>query len=375
MAKTKIPVCILGPGAAGQEFMEAIPENHPDFEIAEIRGHSTAGKLLGDLGESLIINVSDRLKNMRIKPMPNSVEDLNPGIGMYCSALGGDKATMKYIEGLCASQKPTYSTTAAWRYEPDIGIFIPEASPIRTYALIKEQQKNRGWKGFECPGSNCTVMGPIIALKALGFNQQRDIIDPLVFNDAESIDLSSYQAISGAGRDAVVEWQRQRKTGELVGEDKKQFDRNVIPKIDGEMEKVKKEIRKILDAPNLKINGEYIRVAVEYGHTVSMFVRTKEGYDISKIPERVEIFNNQCKKDFGDLFSAPEKTVELSGEYGPQPLRDVEKYGGMCTFIGQIRPLDGEKGLVCVVLSNNLKKGAAKEQVYLAEYMHRERFF
>jgi len=42
----KIPVSVLGPGAAGQEFMEAIPENHPDFEIVEIRGHSTAGKLL-----------------------------------------------------------------------------------------------------------------------------------------------------------------------------------------------------------------------------------------------------------------------------------------------------------------------------------------
>jgi aspartate-semialdehyde dehydrogenase len=361
----KIPVSVLGPGAAGQEFMEAIPENHPDFEIVEIRGHSTAGKLLGDLGDNLIVNVSDRLKNIRIKPMPDSVESLDPGIGMYCSALAGDKNVIKKIEGICASEKPTFSTTSAWRYEDDVGIFIPELNSHLIYSLISQQRANHRWEGFECPGPNCTSMGPVMSLGALGLNTQ----------NIESITLSSYQAVSGAGREAVVEWLRQRETGEIVGEDKKQFDRNVIPKIDGEIAKVQKEMRKILTGPNLKIDARCIRVPVEYGHIVSMFVRTKEVYDISEIPKRIDVFNDQCKRNLGNLFSSPEKTIELSGEYGPQPLRDIEKYGGMCTFIGQIGPLDSERGLACVVGSNNLKKGAAKGSVQLAEYLHRERFF
>lgn len=353
----KLRVAIAGTGAAAKEFIEAIPEEHPIFKIEEFYGRSAAGRKLGSL--EFMADVSPRLAEMTVKPFPRTPEEVNKSIDVFFSAVAGSKDDMRAIEGVLASQKPTFSTTAAWRYEDDVDIILTGVNS-HLVSGVERQRKKRGWKGFILPGPNCTVVGPIISLKALGINP--DMI--------ESIYAASDQAISGAGRDAVLAYRRQ-KAGEVGTYDKTnpQFDRNVRSKIDGEQEKVRKEMKKICGL-DFKITPQCLRVPVEDGHTVIMFVRTKKPITVEQAKANAERFSEECKQRYGKLYSSPEKTIEFSPNYGPQAFFDVEKYGGMCTFIGQLAELEGENGLTWIVLTHNLKIGAGKDRVRLAEYMY-----
>jgi len=368
----KIPVSLFGSGAAGIEFVEAIPPEHPDFEIVEVRGHSSAGKLVSEVMPD--VN-NDKLANMKILPLPDSSKDLTPGIGLYCCALSDDKdkTRVKSIEEMCASVALMVSTSALLRYDPDSTIIILEANAYNAQKL-KEQAENRGWKGFAAPGPNCTSVGPVISLKAMGMHTEQIL----------GIYFVSMQAVSGAGEKERRILLKQRK-GMVEGrreaiEDLEPvvYAGNVRSNIDNEEGKVKKELRKILGLHDFPINGRCNRVDVEYGHTVSMFVETRNRLYTDVIKGNVRRFNERCVQKFGDLYSSPEVFVELSHDpYGPQPLFDANRYKGMCTHIGQLQPLDGNgrNGLMFNVTSHNLKKGAAKGSVQVAEYLCREGFF
>jgi len=368
MSMAKIPVSLFGSGAAGIEFIDAIPPEHPDFEMVEVRGHSSAGKLVSEV----MPHVNDKLANMKILPLPDSNKDLTPGIGLYCCALSddADKERVKSIEERCASAAPMVSTSALLRYDLDSTIIILEANASQAYRL-KEQAMNRGWSGFAAPGPNCTSVGPVISLKAMEI-PLKEILD---------INFVSMQAVSGAGekeRKRLLEQWGQIGKGRLSLDQwiDKIYAGNVRSNIDNEEGKVKKELRKILGLCKFPINGRCNRVDVEYGHTVSMIVETKNPVDVEQIKKNILHFNSKCIRKFGNLYSSPESFVTFTDDkYGPQPFLEAELYSGMCTHIGQLQSLDGKNGIMYNVLSHNLKKGAAKGSVQVAEYLHREGFF
>ena len=115
---------------------------------------------------------------------------------------------------------PVISTASAFRYEPDVPVFLPGVNWDHA-ALIDVQRKKRGWKGFVSPGPNCTTVGLAITLKPLddAFGVSRVI-------------MTSMQALSGAGRSPGV------SAMDILD--------NIVPYIPKEEEKVEKETHKIL---------------------------------------------------------------------------------------------------------------------------------
>ena len=351
----RIPVAIVGAtGLAGQEFLAALGA-HPLFEVAKVAASArSAGKKLAEA-------LKDEKGASRwycTDPLPPKMADLTvedsasmtaQGVGLLFSAVEADVA--REIEPRFAAHIPVISTASAFRYEPDVPVFLPGVNWDHA-ALIDVQRKRRGWKGFITPGPNCTTVGLAMTLRPLD----------LAFGVARVV-MTSMQALSGAGRSPGV-----------LGMD---VIDNIVPYIPKEEEKVQTETQKILG----KLSGETLvpadmrvsctctRVPVLEGHTESVFVelRQKAGLDAVKAAWR-EFSGGLAGLD---LPSAPKHLIKVHDDpFRPQVRLDRDEEGGMTTVVGRLREdLAFENGIKYVLVSHNTRMGAAKGAILVGEYL------
>lgn len=262
-----------------------------------------------------------------------------------------DAGPAKELEPKYAKTTPVISTASAFRYEADTPILVGGVNMDHA-ALLAVQQKNRGWKGFISPKSNCTIAGLVVSLKP--------ILDKY---GVKQVMMTSLQAMSGAGR-----------TPGLSAMDMME---NVVPYISGEEPKVETEPQKILgkfagdtiqNAP-FGITAACNRVPVLDGHLVCAFVQTEKPCT----PEDVKKAMVDYGKDFSELHlpSSPKHLIDVTDDpFRPQPRVDRDKGGGMTVTVGRIRkdPII-ENGIKYVCLAHNTKLGAAKGALQTAEYL------
>jgi aspartate-semialdehyde dehydrogenase len=352
---SRIPVAIIGAtGLAGQEFLAAL-DNHPMFKVAKVAASSrSAGKRLKDA----VKDDKGASKWFCKEPLPDESADLvvedsahmtAEGIGLVFSAVEADVA--RELEPRMAASVPVISTASAFRYEPDVPVFLPGVNWDHA-SLIEGQRKKRGWKGFISPGPNCTTVGLAMTLRPLD-----------VAFGVEKVIMTSMQAMSGAGRSPGV-----------IGMD---ILDNIIPYIPKEEEKVQTETQKILG----KVTGDAItpaqivvsctctRVNVLEGHTESVFVqlRKKAGLDEVKAVWR------ELGADLASLGlpSAPKRLIKVHEDpFRPQVRLDRDEEDGMTTVVGRLREdLAFTNGIKYMLVSHNTKMGAAKGAILVSEYL------
>jgi len=346
----KLKSAILGAtGMAGQQFIEAL-EGHPWFEITDLyASERSAGKKYKER-----VKVwhgpnppSDEIWEKKVK----LVDDIDlDAIDIVFSALPGSIAR-KYEEK-CAKYKPVISTASAFRYDDDVPILIPETN-IEHIKLIDVQRKNRGWDGFVVPGPNCTTVGLVMSLKP--------IYDAF---GLEWVIMVSMQAISGAGYPGVPSY-------DIIA--------NVIPYIENEESKVKKETLKILGkfqdgkiiSANFKLDCKCNRVTSINGHMESIFIKTKDPCDLEDIKDVLQKYPGLDPNKYPTAITNP--IIVTDDPYSPQPRVDVEKYGGMATIVGGLDET-AFNGFKYTCLSHNTKRGAAKGEILVAEYLYKEGF-
>ena len=247
----KIKVGILGAtGMVGQRFVQLL-QNHPWFEITEVAASEKSAGLTykeAVAGRWKIgSEIPDRVANIKVK---ECIPNLDCKI--VFSAL--DATVAGQIEGEFAKSGYIVSSNAKnYRMEADVPLLIPEVNPEHL-ELIKQQKKNRNWKGFIVTNPNCTTIGMVISLKPLqeNFGLKRVI-------------MTSMQALSGAGYPGVASL-------DILD--------NVIPFISGEEEKVEAETLKLLGRLNkdkvenagIKVSAQCNRVNVKDGHLETVSV-------------------------------------------------------------------------------------------------------
>ena len=274
------------------------------------------------------------------------------GVDLVFAAVESDAA--RELEPRFAERVPVISTASAYRYEPDVPVFLPGVNLEEHARLIDVQRKRRGWKGFITPGPNCTTTGMAITLKPLhdAFGLERVI-------------MTSLQSVSGAGRSPGV------LALDVVD--------NVIPYIAKEEEKVEKETKKILG----RLAGETIeplpvavsctctRVNVLEGHTEAVFASFQKKGTLEEAKAAMEGFGGGLL-EMG-LPSAPVQLIEVSDDpYRPQPRLDRDAGDGMTTVVGRLREesaLGGVWGLKYVLVSHNTRMGAASGAVLVGEWL------
>ena len=167
---SRIRVAVLGAtGVAGQQFLASLP-GHPLFEVVKLgASERSAGKKYGDA----IRDAGGKVSWFGARPLVEEYAKMNvedaaqmtaDGVDLVFTAVESDAA--KVLEPRFAEKVPVVSTASAFRYEPDVPVFLPAVN-LDHARLIDVQKKRRGWKGFVTPGPNCTTVGLAITLKPL----------------------------------------------------------------------------------------------------------------------------------------------------------------------------------------------------------------
>jgi len=352
---SRIPVAIVGAtGLAGQQFLASL-SGHPLFEVRKVAASSrSAGKKYADAvkddkGASKWFcsePLADEHAGLMVEDSVNMTTD---GVGLVFSAVEADVA--RELEPRCAQRVPVLSTASAFRYEPDVPVFLPGVNWDHA-ALIDVQRKRRGWKGFISPGPNCTTVGLAMTLRPLD-----------VAFGVSRVLMTSMQALSGAGRSPGV------SAMDILD--------NIIPYIPKEEEKVERETLKILgkvggDAitpANMTVSCTCTRVNVIEGHTESVFVelRKRAGLDEVKAAWR------ELGADLAalDLPSAPRHLITVHEDpFRPQVRLDRDAEGGMSTVVGRLREDPAlANGVKYLLVSHNTRMGAARGAILVAEYL------
>ncbi len=269
------------------------------------------------------------------------------GWDMALFAIGSD-ATKEYAPKAAAAGCVVIDNSSLYRYDPDVPLIVPEvnADAIHDYA-----KKNI------IANPNCSTAQMVVALKPL---HDRARIKRVV--------VSTYQSVSGAGKDGMDELWDQTKavynptTDVPPNKFTKQIAFNVIPHIDVFMEdgttkeewKMVAETKKIVD-PSIKVTATCVRVPVFVGHSEAINIEFEEFLDEDEA------------RDI--LREAPGIMVIDKRENGGY-VTPVECAGDYATFISRIRQDSTiENGLNLWCVSDNLRKGAALNAVQIAEVL------
>jgi aspartate-semialdehyde dehydrogenase len=352
---SRIPVAVVGAtGLAGQQFLASLA-GHPLFEIRKLAASSrSAGKKLADAvkddrGASRWHCTEPMSDEHAAIPVEDSAKMTTDGVRLVFSAVEADVA--RELEPRCAAAVPVISTASAFRYEPDVPVFLPGVNWDHA-ALIDIQRRRRGWKGFISPGPNCTTVGLAMTLKPLD----------VAFGVSRVI-MTSMQALSGAGRSPGV------SSMDILD--------NIIPYIPKEEEKVERETSKILG----RLTGEEVapaaiavsctctRVNVLEGHTESVFVELKKQAGLDEVKAAWRAFGSEMAGL--DLPSAPRHLITVNDDpFRPQVRLDRDAEGGMSTVVGRLRadPVLAN-GIKYLLVSHNTRMGAARGAILVAEYL------
>lgn len=344
----KIKVGVMGcTGLVGQQFIRML-ENHPYFEVAALLASSkSTGKSYYKAADWITANrIPEEVKDITLAEIdPQTLKRM--GIQVLFSALPSDVA--KETEKKLAQEGfYIFSNASAFRMDKNVPMVIPEVNPEH-FDLVKTQSRSAG--GFIVTNSNCTTTGLVMGLK------------PLFGFGLTSVAVTTYQALSGAGRRGVAAL-------DILG--------NVIPYIKDEEEKIEQEAKKIfgqirngsVDQAPLEIIASCCRVPTRDGHLENILVETENDLDIDTVSRAFNVFQGIPQKM--RLPSAPEKPIILAEKPDrPQPQLDADagspaRTRGMAVTVGRIRK-KGRK-INFFLLVHNTIRGAAGTCILNAEY-------
>lgn len=349
-------VAVVGAtGITGQQFLVAL-YNHPWFEVSLLAASErSAGKSYGEAIRDAKTGArrwwcqgEPPLSALSLPVFAASSLDLS-GIDLVFSAVEADVA--REVEPFYAKTTPVISTASAFRYEPDVPVFIPGVN-LDHVRLLDVQKQKRGWQGFIATQPNCTAIGLAITLKPL-FDQF----------GIKTVLMTSMQGVSGAGRSPGV------IALDIID--------NIIPFIAGEEEKVEKETKKILGVfgeqgitpAEFVVSATCTRVAVLEGHTEAVFAALVHPCSVEDVRAAMIAFGHEFVS-LG-LPSAPKHMIIVHDDpFRPQPRLDRDAEDGMATSVGRLRKDHAlENAVKYLLVSHNTKMGAAKGAVLMAEYL------
>ncbi len=355
----KFKACIVGAtGMVGQRFAVLL-DGHEYFEVTAIAASPrSAGKTYVEALDGrwkLDCPMPEYIKDMKVISA-SDIDSIKAACDVVFCAVDMPKAEVRELEEAYAkAELCVVSNNSACRGLPDVPMLIPEINPQHT-AVIETQRKRLGTKrGFIAVKPNCSIQSYV------------PLITPLLQYEPYEMVVTTYQAISGAGK-TFAQWP------EMID--------NVIPYIGGEEEKSEKEPLKIwgevkdgvvVPASSPVITTQCIRVPVSNGHLAAVFVKFRKNPTKEQILKAWDEYEGEPQKL--KLPSAPGKFITYFEEDNrPQTKLDRDIYGGMGITAGRLRE-DTVYDWKFVGLSHNTLRGAAGGAVLSAEYLCRKGFF
>ncbi|WP_455210827.1 aspartate-semialdehyde dehydrogenase [Kaarinaea lacus] len=270
-------------------------------------------------------------------------------IGLFSA---GGSVSAEFAPKAGAAGCVVVDNTAHFRYDDDIPLVVPEVNP---QAIADYKSRNI------IANPNCSTIQMLVALKP--------IYDAV---GIERINVATYQAVSGTGKEAIEELAGQ--TANLLNAKEiscevypKQIAFNALPHIDvfldngytKEEMKMVWETKKIFSDAAITVNPTAVRVPVFYGHSEAVHIETREKITAEQARELLE--------------KAPGIEVLDRREPGGYPTAVTEAAGKDPVYVGRIREdISHPRGLNLWVVADNVRKGAALNSVQIAEILVKE---
>lgn len=335
----KYSVAILGAtGAVGQEFLRLMEErNFPFGELKMLASKRSAGKKITFMGKEYTVE--------------EAADDSFKGVEIALFA--GGSASKTFAPAAVKHGAVVIDNSSAFRMDPNVPLIVPEVNP----EAIKEH------KGI-IANPNCSTIIMLMALKPL--------------HDYAKIKrcvVSTYQAVSGAGKEGLEELEAQ-VNAIVKGEEVQcnifpgasqpkhyQIAFNLLPHIDVFVEddytkeemKMVHETHKILNDYTIGISPTTVRVPVYRSHSESINLEFEKEISAEKARELLAAFPGVIVED------------NPAEQIYPMPLYTSDKDE---VFVGRIRPDKSvANGLNLWVVGDQIRKGAALNALQIAEYM------
>ena len=325
-------VAVVGAtGNVGREMLNILDERtFPADEVVALASRRSMG-----------VEVSFGNKILKVKALEQyDFSDVD-----ICLMSAGSTVSKEWSPKIAAQGAVVIDNSSCWRYDADVPLVVPEVNADAVADFRK--------RGI-IANPNCSTAQLVVALKPLHDKAR-----------IKRVVVSTYQSVSGAGKEAMDELFTQTKAVFTVGEiESRKFPKriafNVIPQIDVFMEdgytreewKMMAETKKILD-PKIKLTATCVRVPVFIGHAESVNVEFEEPLSAAEAREI--------------LRKAPGCLVIDKHEDGGY-VTPYEAAGEDATYISRVREdATVENGLTFWCVSDNLRKGAALNAIQIAE--------
>jgi aspartate-semialdehyde dehydrogenase len=334
----KYDVAVVGAtGAVGEAMIRVLEEmNFPVGTLYPLASSRSAGKKIEFRGSYITVQDLETFDFSQAQ-----IGLFSPGASV--SAIFAPKAA--------AAGCVVIDNTSEFRYDDDIPLVVPEVNPQAIAGY-----KKRGI----IANPNCSTIQMLVALKpiydAVGITR---------------INVATYQAVSGAGKEAIEELSMQ--TANLLNFKPvqnevfpKRIAFNVIPQIDVFMDngytkeemKMVWETRKILGDNNIMVNPTAVRVPVFFGHSEAIHIETRDKITAAKARE---------------LLSKAEGIVVMDEQVAGGYPTAVDVADTNPVYVGRIREdISCDNGLNMWVVADNVRKGAATNAVQIAQVLIRD---
>ena len=335
MSKTYNVAVVGATGAVGETMLAILHQRRfPVGEVYAVASSRSAGSRVTFGDRMLVVHELDSFDFNKVQ------------IGLFSPGAAVSKI---HAPRAAAAGCVVIDNTSQFRYDDDVPLIVPEVNPG---ALA--QYKNRNI----IANPNCSTIQMLVALKP--------IYDAV---GIERINVCTYQAVSGTGKEAIQELATQ--TASLLNAQPivaevyaKQIAFNVLPHIDVFMDngytkeemKMVWETRKIMEDDSIQVNPTAVRVPVFFGHSEAVHIETHRKITAAEVRALLE--------------KAPGVSVMDRHEDGGYPTAVTEAANQDPVFVGRIREdISHPRGINLWVVSDNVRKGAALNSVQIAELL------
>jgi len=331
-------VAVIGAtGNVGREMLQTLHDRKfPADQIIPLASERSVGREVS-YGDDEILKVQD-LAKFDFK-----------GVDIALSSPGA-KVSAQHSPRAGAAGCVVIDNTSHFRMDPDVPLVVPEVNP---QAIAGYKKRNI------IANPNCSTIQMVVALKPLH-----------ALGTIKRVVVSTYQSVSGAGKEAMDELFNQTRAiyvNDAIKPERftKQIAFNVIPHIDVFMDdgatkeewKMAAETRKILD-PNIAVHATCVRVPVFVGHAEAV---------------NIEFETPVSEKQARDALQKAPGVVVVDHRANEGYVTPQEAAGEDAVYVSRIRKDPTiANGLSLWCVSDNLRKGAALNAVQIAEVLVRD---
>lgn len=321
-------VAVVGAtGLVGSKMLQVLAErNFPVTELIPVASEKSVGK-----------EIEFKKKKYKVVSITDAIA-AKPAVAIFSA---GGSTSLEWAPKFAEAGITVIDNSSAWRMEPTKKLVVPE---LNADVLTAEDKI--------IANPNCSTIQMVVALNPLHKKYK-----------VKRIVVSTYQSVTGTGKEAVDQLFNERKGVEGEMAYKYQIDLNVIPQIDvfldngytKEEMKMVNETRKIMRDDSIRVTATTVRIPVIGGHSESVNVEFEKDFDLDEVKQL--------------LREAPGVVVQddPSKQLYPMPLCAHERDE---VFVGRLRRDETQPNTLNMwIVSDNLRKGAATNAIQIAEYL------